>query len=98
MLKTINPSQITLLDGGMGRELLRIGAPFKQPEWSARALMEAPELVKTVHELFAVAGSDILTTSNYAVVPFHIGERRFFEEGARLATLSLSLSLWPTCA
>lgn len=37
---------ITILDGGMGRELERRGAPFKQPEWSALAMMEAPEIVK----------------------------------------------------
>ena len=24
-----------ILDGGMGRELNRSGAPFRQPEWSA---------------------------------------------------------------
>ena len=34
-------ARITLLDGGMGRELKRMGAPFRQPEWSALALMEA---------------------------------------------------------
>ena len=33
----------TILDGGMGRELQRLGAPFRQPEWSALALMEGPE-------------------------------------------------------
>ena len=76
--------QFTLLDGGMGRELLKKGAPFRQPEWSALALMEAPALVKTVHESYARAGSDILTTSNYAVVPFHLGEERFISEGAAL--------------
>ena len=26
---------VTILDGGMGRELHRRGAPFRQPEWSA---------------------------------------------------------------
>ena len=88
MIKTNNTSHITLLDGGMGRELLRIGAPFRQPEWSALALMESPALVKRVHESFSTAGSDILTTSNYAVVPFHIGEKRFSDEGARLTELS----------
>lgn len=77
-------SVITLLDGGMGRELLRIGAPFRQPEWSALSLMKAPDLVKKVHESFAAAGSDVLTTSNYAVVPYHIGEERFYSEGAEL--------------
>lgn len=86
------PSQITLLDGGMGRELLRVGAPFRQPEWSALALSEAPDLVKKAHESFAAAGSDILTTSNYAVVPFHIGEERFVAEGAGLTSLAGRLS------
>lgn len=81
-------SGITLLDGGMGRELLRLGAPFRQPEWSALSLMEAPALVKKAHESFAAAGCDILTTSNYAVVPFHLGENRFFTSGADLTAVA----------
>ena len=32
---------VLILDGGMGRELQAMGAPFRQPEWSALALMEA---------------------------------------------------------
>ncbi|SHO46698.1 homocysteine S-methyltransferase family protein [Desulfopila aestuarii] len=92
MVKTSHSSRITLLDGGMGRELLRIGAPFRQPEWSALSLIEAPDLVRKVHESFAAAGSDILTTSNYAVVPFHIGENRFSTEGNKLTALSGQLA------
>lgn len=88
MMKTKKIPGITLLDGGMGREMLRKGAPFRQPEWSALALMEAPDLVKQAHESFAKAGSNILTTSNYAVVPFHIGEKSFSDEGTRLTALS----------
>lgn len=34
---------MVILDGGMGRELQRSGAPFRQPEWSALALSEAPK-------------------------------------------------------
>jgi S-methylmethionine-dependent homocysteine/selenocysteine methylase len=79
---------ITLLDGGMGRELLRLGAPFRQPEWSALALMEAPAIVKKAHQNFSEAGSDILTTSNYAVVPFHLGEERFVAGGAHLTEVA----------
>ena len=73
-----------ILDGGMGRELQRIGAPFQQPEWSAQALIEAPHLVTQVHKSFIDAGADIITTNSYALVPFHIGEKRFNEEGAAL--------------
>jgi len=92
MTELAKRSQITLLDGGMGRELKRMGAPFRQPEWSALCLMEAPEFIQRAHESFAAAGSDILTTSNYAVVPFHIGDRRFADDGARLTALAGKLA------
>lgn len=75
----------TILDGGMGRELKRIGAPFRQPEWSALALIEAPEFVARAHAAFIAAGADVITTNSYAIVPFHIGEVRFAAEGRVLA-------------
>ncbi len=79
---------ITILDGGMGRELQRLGAPFGQPEWSALALMEAPDFVTKAHDAFAVAGAKVISTNSYAVVPFHIGEERFAQRGAELAGLA----------
>jgi len=75
-----------ILDGGMSRELQRLGAPFRQPEWSALALMETPHLVEQVHAEFAAAGADVITTNSYAIVPFHIGEARFQRCGSELAT------------
>ena len=80
--------QTILLDGGMGRQLARMGAPFRQPEWSALALMEAPEMVAEAHRQFIDAGAEVITTNSYALVPFHIGEARFASDGARLADLS----------
>ena len=74
-----------ILDGGMGRELLRMGAPFRQPEWSALALIEAPEFVIRAHAAFAAAGAEVLTTSNYAVVPSCLGPSRFAAQGSSLA-------------
>lgn len=72
----------------MGRELLRIGAPFRQPEWSALALLEGPEWVVTAHRNFIEAGARVITTNSYAVVPFHIGDDRFAARGSELAALS----------
>nr|AAC44507.1 msh [Agrobacterium tumefaciens] len=68
-------SKVTILDGGMGRELLRNGAPFRQPEWSALSLIEAPEFVKMAHDAFVAAGAEVITTNSYALVPFHIGDQ-----------------------
>ncbi|MCW4627989.1 homocysteine S-methyltransferase family protein [Marinomonas rhodophyticola] len=74
-------TSFTILDGGMGRELERRGAPFKQPEWSALAMMEAPSIVKAVHQSYINSGSRVITTNSYALVPFHIGEKVFKERG-----------------
>ncbi len=79
---------ITILDGGMGRQLARMGAPFRQPEWSALALLEGPDWVARAHRSFIQAGADVITTNAYAVVPFHIGEERFAERGRELAALA----------
>jgi S-methylmethionine-dependent homocysteine/selenocysteine methylase len=82
------PTPVTLLDGGMGRELLRIGAPFRQPEWSALALIEGPQWVVQAHTNFVEAGAEVITTNSYAVVPFHLGDERFAARGRELAELS----------
>lgn len=81
-----------ILDGGMGRELQRIGAPFQQPEWSAQALIEAPHFISQVHQSFINAGADIITTNTYALIPFHIGEKRFNQQGADLIKLAARLA------
>jgi S-methylmethionine-dependent homocysteine/selenocysteine methylase len=83
---------ITILDGGISRELQKLGAPFRQPEWSALALIETPDLVAAAHNLFAAAGANVITTNSYAIVPFHIGEDRFARDGARLAALCGNLA------
>lgn len=79
---------LLILDGGTGRELARSGAPFRQPEWSALALIEGPQFVSAVHRAYVAAGADVITTNSYAVVPFHIGEERFAEQGDALAALA----------
>ncbi|GIR33655.1 MAG: hypothetical protein CM15mP46_6500 [Alphaproteobacteria bacterium] len=77
-----------ILDGGMGRELQAMGAPFRQPEWSALALMEGVEYVRAAHDAFLQAGADIVTTNSYAIVPFHIGADVFKARASELLRLS----------
>lgn len=81
-------SRVRILDGGMSRELIRLGAELRQPEWSALALLETPQIVYQVHADFIEAGADVITTNSYALVPFHIGEERFQTQGPALAALS----------
>ncbi|MBP0579064.1 homocysteine S-methyltransferase family protein [Labrys sp. LIt4] len=86
------PGTIRILDGGMSRELLRLGAELRQPEWSALALMEAPDIVRQVHAEFIEAGAEVITTNSYALVPFHIGEQRFREQAPALTNLAGQLA------
>lgn len=86
----MNP--LTILDGGMGRELKRMGAPFSQPYWSAQALIEAPHFVEHAHQQFIDAGADIITTNSYACVPFHLGDKLYQERGIELAHLAAQLA------
>jgi S-methylmethionine-dependent homocysteine/selenocysteine methylase len=77
-----------VLDGGMSRELIGLNAPFRQPEWTALSLLEGTHFVSQVHRNFINAGADVITTNSYAIVPFHIGEDRFWKSGEDLAALA----------
>ena len=81
-------TRVTILDGGMGKELHRVGAPFRQPEWSALALWEAPDTVAEAHRRFIDAGAEVIITNAYALVPYHIGEERYRASGADLIELA----------
>ena len=81
-----------ILDGGLGRELKAMGAPFRQPEWSALALMEGPDFVRAAHDAFIEAGADTITTNSYAIVPLHIGEAAFQNRAGGLLDLAGQLA------
>lgn len=58
---------ITILDGGVGQELIARSAADPTPQWSARVLLEEPELVRAVHDDYFAAGAVVATTNSYAV-------------------------------
>ncbi|MCL6623718.1 MAG: homocysteine S-methyltransferase family protein, partial [Fimbriimonadales bacterium] len=56
---------LVILDGAMGTEIGRRGMPVTLPLWSARALMDNPDLVRQIHYEYARAGADVLTTNTF---------------------------------
>ncbi len=59
---------ITILDGGMGQELIaRAGKATSL--WSIQALLDNPETVRVVHDEYFAAGAEIATTNTYSVLP-----------------------------
>lgn len=54
-----------LLDGPTGTELQRRGFDTRLPLWSARALLDAPEIVQAIHEEYLRAGANVITTNSF---------------------------------
>ncbi|MGJ8545729.1 MAG: homocysteine S-methyltransferase family protein [Sulfitobacter sp.] len=60
-------SEITLLDGGMGQELVHRAGDRPTPLWSTQVMIDHPGLVAQVHRDFTQAGATIATTNSYAI-------------------------------
>ena len=81
-----------VLDGALATELERRGADLNDPLWSARVLLETPELIRAVHLDYFRAGADVATTASYqATVPGYA--RRGLSRGQALDLIRLSVSL-----
>ena len=60
---------ITLLDGGMGQELLRRSARTITPMWSADIMLNEPILVRDLHREFIDSGASVITLNTYTATP-----------------------------
>ncbi len=58
---------ITLLDGGMGQELLARSGDDPTPLWATRVMLDHPGLVRDIHADYFAAGATIATTNTYAI-------------------------------
>ena len=56
---------LMVLDGALATELERRGADLKDPLWSAKYLIERPDLIREVHFDYFRAGADVATTATY---------------------------------
>lgn len=58
---------VTILDGGMGQELLARSGDAPTPLWSTQVMMDHPGLVAQVHADYFAAGAEVATTNTYAI-------------------------------
>jgi len=56
---------VIVLDGPLGTELDARGVDTGLPLWSARALIEAPEIVAAIHADYAAAGATVHTANTF---------------------------------
>jgi len=83
---------LTILDGGMGRELSRRGVHDNTGLWSAQALLDAPDIVLQVHKDFIAAGAKIITTNSYSTIPSYLGKNDLAQGYIELTELAGKLA------
>lgn len=71
-----------LLDGALATELEYRGANLDDPLWSAKILLEAPELIRAVHTEYLAAGADVITTASYQASFAGLARRGYDHEAA----------------
>ena len=84
---------MVILDGALATELERRGADLIDPLWSAKCLLEQPELIRQVHLDYFRAGAQVATTATYQAT-FEGFAKRGIEHGraARLMLQAVSLA------
>ncbi len=60
-------TEITLLDGGMGQELVHRAGDRPTPLWSTQVMMDKSGLVAEVSRDFLIAGATVATLNSYAI-------------------------------
>ena len=61
-------TEITLLDGSIGQELVKRSGDRATPLWSTSVMIDHPDLVRQVHDIYFDMGATVATTNTYAVL------------------------------
>jgi homocysteine S-methyltransferase len=75
----------------MGTELAARGFELRAPLFSARALLDAPELVEQIHWEYLCAGAQILTTNSFGLHAASLAAAGIAEHQAELAGRSVEV-------
>jgi homocysteine S-methyltransferase len=84
---------VVILDGALATELERRGADLRDPLWSAKILLENPDLIRQVHCDYFAAGANVATTASYqATIPGLMNRGLSRVQAADVLRLSLTLA------
>jgi homocysteine S-methyltransferase len=84
---------VLILDGALATELERHGADLADPLWSAKCLLEEPQLIRKVHLDYFRAGAQVATTATYQATFEGFARRGIgHEDAARLMLGAVSLA------
>lgn len=89
---TLSHYPVLILDGALATELERRGCDLKDELWSAKILLEQPEIIKQVHLDYFRAGADCAITASYQATIEGFKKRGLNEKEA-IALIQKSVTL-----
>jgi S-methylmethionine-dependent homocysteine/selenocysteine methylase len=87
-----HPSDVVLLDGGMGQELVRRTRQPLTPLWSTTVLRDDPDLVAELHTDYIRAHARVVTLSNYTATPMRLSACGLAQEFDELHAAAIALA------
>jgi homocysteine S-methyltransferase len=81
-----------LLDGALGTELARRGIDTTLPLWSARALIDSPEVVAQIHHDYLLAGAQVLTANTFRTNPRTLRRAGIADGGRELTHKAVAIA------
>ena len=82
-----------IIDGALASELQRRGCDLNDSLWSAKVLIEQPELIQQVHYDYFKAGADCAITASYQATPMGFAKKGIeLEESIKLIKTSVKLA------
>jgi homocysteine S-methyltransferase len=83
-----------VLDGALATELERHGANLDDPLWSAKCLIESPELIRKVHLDYLNAGADVIISASYQASLAGFQDKGFsYSESVKLVNESVRIAI-----
>ena len=93
-LPLLEQKRVLILDGALATELERRGANLNDPLWSAKVLIEQPEMIRQLHLDYFRAGADITTSATYQATFAGFARRGLYHtQATQLIQLSVQLAL-----
>lgn len=90
--RLLGAGEYLTVDGALATELEAHGCNLEDPLWSAKVLLEQPELVRQVHLDYFRAGARVAITASYQATPMGFA-RRGMAEAEALEQVALSVRL-----
>ncbi len=81
-----------LLDGATGTELNRRGVNTDLPLWSARALLQAPDVLGQIHGDYVRAGAELITANTFRTHRRSLARAGLGDQAASLTGLAVSIA------